>query len=444
MITITKMTGDKFLTINYDKNIPIEYNEMKKIFDKNIQINSYYMLIKDNDKIYTNLYDIYEIKFNKSIILDDLNIIYLPYDKKDVEYIKKIPSYQITNELIDFPNEELRNDKLFVLMAVNHNSIYYEKISDKLKYDKQIIHNAVMENYECKCLEYIPYEYKNNKEFMKKYIKYNGCNIRYVSNELKNDEELVNLSIENEFRNGLEYLSDYYKDNEDFIKPLLIKYPRCFEYISKRLQNKKEIIMLCIEKLKELNLDQNYNKILSLINDINKNDKEIVLPLISMNGYHILYIIGDLLLDKDIVYAAIKNDPTTYKYIDISFFNNKEFILLCLGNSKYSNGYDEENYEYFLEGLDKKFKDDKEIVIASIKKCCKNFIHCSKRLKNNKEVILTAINNCYYDFYNNMEENDKIDYIKKRIKNIDIILENTKLKNDPDILNQVIKKIRIV
>ena len=95
-----------------------------------------------------------------------------------------------------------------------------------------------------------------------------------------------------------------------------------------------------------------------------------------------------------------------------------------------------------IDGI--KFKDDKEIVIASIKKCCKNFIHCSKRLKNNKEVILTAINNCYYDFYNNMEENDKIDYIKKRIKNIYIILENTKLKNDPDILNQVIKKIRIV
>ena len=99
---------------------------------------------------------------------------------------------------------------------------------------------------------------------------------------------------------------------------------------------------------------------------------------------------------------------------------------------------------FFEDHLMKKFKDDKEIVIASIKKCCKNFIHCSKRLKNNKEVILTAINNCYYDFYNNMEENDKIDYIKKRIKNIDIILENTKLKNDPDILNQVIKKIRIV
>jgi len=49
----------KNLTINYDKNIPIEYNEMKKLFDTNIQIKSYYMLIKNNEKIYTNLYDIY-------------------------------------------------------------------------------------------------------------------------------------------------------------------------------------------------------------------------------------------------------------------------------------------------------------------------------------------------------------------------------------------------
>jgi hypothetical protein len=112
-----------------------------------------------------------------------------------------------------------------------------------------------------------------------------------------------------------------------------------------------------------------------------------------------------------------------------------EFILLCLNNNTNSNGYDEENYEYFL--------DDKDIVIASIKKCCKNIIYCSKRLRNDKEVILTAIDNCYYDFYDNITEKEKINYIKKRTKNIDIILKKTKLINDPDILNQVIKKIRI-
>ena len=436
MITITKLTGDVFLTINYDKNIPIEYNEMKKLFNTNIQIESYYMLIKNNENIYTNLYNIYEMKFKKDIILDNLNIVFLPYDKKDVEYIDKHFSL-FYNSSFDFPNEELRNDKLFVLMAVNHNSKYYEKISDELKYDKQIIYNAVNNDYNC--LEYIPNEYKDNKEIMKKCIKYNGCSIRFASNKLKNDIELVNLSVEKEYNNGLEYLSDSYKDNEEFIKPLLIKYPICFKHISNRLQNKKEIIMLCIEKLKKIKSYENYNKILSIINDKNKNDKDIVLPLVSMNGNHIKYVSDFLALDKDIVYAAIKNDPTSYKYIDDSFLNNKEFILLCLNNPKY-NDYDEENYENFLENLDKKFKDDKDIVIASIKKCCKNIIHCSKRLKNDKDVILTAINN----IDDNMIENVKIEYIKRIKKNIDIILEKTKLENDPDILIQVSKKIRIV
>ena len=444
MISISKLTSDIFLTINYDKNIPIEYNEMKILFNTNIIIESYYMLIKDNEKIYTNLYDIYEMKFKKDIILDNLNIIFLPYDKKDVEYINKFPSYFITNNSCDFPNEELRNDKLFVLMAVNHNSKYYKKISDELKYDKEVIYNAVNNDYNCSCLEYIPTEYKNNKEFMKFCIKYNGCNIRFASNKLRNDIELVNLSIEKEYNNGLKYLSDYYKNNEEFIKPLLNKYPRCFEFISKKLQNKKEIIMLCIEKLKELKPDNNYNNILLIINDENKNDKDIVLPLVSMNGSDISYISNDLALDKDIVYSAIKQNPTSYKDIDKSFFNNKEFILSCLVDSEYSNGYDEENYENFLEDLDDKFKDDKNIVIASLKKCCRNIIYCSKRLRNDKGVILTAINNSYYDFYDNMNENDKINYIKKRTKNIDIILKKTKLKTDPDVLIQVIKKIKIV
>jgi hypothetical protein len=62
-------------------------------------------------------------------------------------------SLNFTNKPIDFPNDDLRNDRLFVLMAVNYNSKYYEKISNELKYDKQIIYNAVMcDSYVCKCV----------------------------------------------------------------------------------------------------------------------------------------------------------------------------------------------------------------------------------------------------------------------------------------------------
>jgi len=437
MITITKITGELFLKINYDISKPIKYEEMKILFDNNIIIDSYYMLVNNNKKIYTNLYDIYELKFKNDIILDDMNIIFLPYDKKDVEYIKNNCKNFLLNT-IDFPNDNLRNDKLFVLMAVNHSGLYYEKISNELKYDKKIIFNAALsDSYRFRCLDYIPLEYKNDKEFIKFYINMNGSNIRFASVKLIDDEEIVNLAINNDYGFVLQYLNDTYKDNKEFVKKVLNKYPKCFNYISKRLQNDKEIIMLCIKKLNELNEYDNYNNILKLTNYVNRNDKEIVLPLVSMNGEHIKYVSNNLALDKEVVFAAIKNNPLAYHFIDESFFNDKEFILLCLN----SNGYDEENYEKFLKILSNEFKDDKDIVIACIKKCCKNIIYCSKRLRNDKEIVLTAINNSYYDFYEKMTENDKIKYIKERTNNIDLILNMTKFKNDPDILKQIIKKL---
>ena len=427
MITITQLSGEVFLTINYDKNNTIEYNEMKILFDTNIVITSYYMLVNNDKNIYTNLYDIYEMKFENEILLDDLNIIFLPYDKKDINNIKNNISFYYN--FLNFTNENLKNDKLFVLMSVNISGALFEFISNELKYDKEIIFNAAMNNFNC--LEHIPYEYKNDKEFFKKYISYNGCNIQFASDNLKNDYEIIKLAIDNDNGYVLEFLNDLYKDNEEFIIPILNKYPNCFEYISKRLQNKKNIILLCINRIKELKNTSGYtyyNPILYFINDINKNDKEIVLPLVSMSGYDIQYIPNNLPItkDKDIVYAAIKNAPTAYIFIDQSFFNNKEFVLMCLGSN---DNYDEDNYSNFLEYINYKFRDDKEIVIACLKKCCKNIIYCSERLKNDKDVILTAINNCYYDSY------DELD------KNIYIILNNTNIKNDFDILTLIEKKL---
>jgi len=428
MIVITKLSGEHFINIDIDNNILIDYNEMKIIFDKNIIIDSYYIIVKNYEYIYTNLYDIYEMKSKKDILLDNLNIIFLPYNKNDVEYIKQKSNLRD----IDFPNDNLRNDKLFVLMAVNYSSLYYKKISNELKYDKDIIFNAAMTNNN-NFFQYIPTEYKSDKEFMKFYINISSIYFKYASNELKNDEELINFAINSQNSLNCEiilhYLNNSYKDNEDFVKMILNKNIGCFRFISNRLQNKKEIIMLCIEKLK---LSTNkFNNILQYLNDINRNDKEIILPLINMNGSHIEYISKNLELDNDIVYTAIKNDPDAHIFIHKSFFNNKDFILLCLHDNDY---HDHLKYMNFLSSLNDKFKDDKDIVIGSIKKCCKNIFYCSNRLLNDKDVILTALNSHYCCYYNN-----KYDYIKL----LSNIINKSKLKNDPDILNQLSNKLLI-
>ena len=266
------------------------------------------------------------MKYKKDIILDDLTITFLPYNYKDVEYFK-------TRSYIKsiFPDDNLRNDKLFVLMCLNKSYIFYSEISDELKYDKQIIYNAYMNSYlKFHILYYIPIEYKNDKEFMKFYINISGSNIRFASDELKNDEELVNIAINNSNNHEvLKYLDNTYKDNKEFIKNILNKNIKFFENISKRLQNDKEIIMLCIEKLKLSEDKTNY--ILKYINEENKNDKDIVLSLVSMNGNDIKYVKTNLSLDKDIVYAAVKNNPLSYKFVNRSFFNDEKFKqLLCI------------------------------------------------------------------------------------------------------------------
>jgi hypothetical protein len=274
---------------------------------------------------------------------------------------------------------------------------------------------------------------------MKYFININGTNIKFVSEELKDDDELINIAINNKHGGSqvLQYLNDSSKDNEDIVIIAIQNNPKCFEYISERLRNKKEIIMICIEKLKLYKYK--YNNILCMTSYINRNDKEIVLPLMEIDGGDIRYVSYELAMDKQVVITAIKNDPSIYKYINKSFLNDKEVIMLCLKNYE----YDEDNFKNFLEYLNDDFKDDKEIVMASVKKCGLNFIYASNRLRNDKQVVLTAINNSYYDFYKGINETLLIKNIKERTKNINIILKKTKLRNNSDILKQVIRRLKI-
>ena len=442
MINIKKLSGEHFISINGNyKNKMIDYNEMKNIFESNIMINSYYMITCNNENIYTNLYDIYEMKYKKDIILDDMYITILPYNKNDVDNLKKsIGFYGFITDNFNFPNETLKADKLFVLMAVNYSGAFYKKIADELRDDEQIIYNAALsDKYKFECLNYIPIKYKQNKEFMKFFISINGSNIKFVSDDLKTDNELINLAINNKYGGTqvLEYLSESSKDNEDIVNIAINNNPKCFKYISDRLKNDKQIIMKCIEKLKLYKYK--YNDILKMTSYTIKNNKEIVLELMKIDGFDIRYISQELFMDKQVVITAIQNDSTVYKHIDKSFLNDKEIVMLCLNNDK----YDEENFENFLEYLNYNFQNDKEIVMASIKKCGKNIIYASKKLRNDKEIVLSAIDNCYYPLYEDMDEKQIIFNIKQRYKNINIILKNTKLRNNPDILKHIINKIKI-
>ena len=440
MINILYLTGELYLTLEVDNTV-MNYNEIKTLFTSHIKLESYYMIVNNNENIYTNLYDIYEVKYRKNIVLNnELNIIILPYTYEEVNKIKNYkPSYILIHWFVDnFPNDILKNDKLFALMTLNSHSMNYKLLSDSLKEDPQIIKNAVFSNgvpnYEC--LAYIPKKCKEDKKFIEFFINCNGKNIKFASPELKKDLELTHLALNNNIF-AIEFIDQAYRDNEELMLKILNKNIICFEYISERLRYDKKIIMKC---LNQLLINLNFNQILQFTSDTNRNDKEIVLPLISINGDDLQYVSNELRRDREIVFTAVKNCPSAYVYADELFFDDKEFLLLSLAGEH----YDEENYIDFLENLSNTLQDDKDIVLAAVKKCGTNIKFASERLRNDKDVVMEALKNCYYE-QDKFMKNDEILRFKKKInKNIDIILKDTNLKNDSDVLQQVIKKIKLV
>jgi len=68
MVIIRFLSGEMFLSID-TPNTPMTYDEIKKLFIKFIKLDSFYMLVNNDENIYTNLYDIYEMKYKKNILL---------------------------------------------------------------------------------------------------------------------------------------------------------------------------------------------------------------------------------------------------------------------------------------------------------------------------------------------------------------------------------------
>ena len=342
MISIVELSGNEFQKIQTQTNNPnlaidkyqtlYTYDQMKDLFNEHIKYDKYYMIVKDSTPIYTNLYDIYEMKDKTNIILDDvkLNIIFLPYNKKDVDEIKTfVPIFiNLNNKFENKFNDDLLQDKLFVLMMVNHCGAYFYKyIHLSLKNDEQIILNAALAlshprfSYLCyKSLQHIPKEFKDNNKFFELICSIEGNNIQYASNNLRNNKKLVDIAL---------------KSN-----------PNSFRYISKKYRNDEYTILECIKILKMKEDSNNY--LLSYISsDIIRDNKDIVIELVKMNGSQLEFASSRLKKDRDVVYAAIANDPYAYSFVDKSLNYDKYILLLILNYPK--NNSDIDNYDDFLQ-----------------------------------------------------------------------------------------------
>jgi len=92
---------------------------------------------------------------------------------------------------------------------------YQEKINQGIK--KKVI-NECRQN--CYNLESYP-EYNNDRDVVLIAINCNGKCLRYASDELKSDEEIITIACMNNI-NAIIYIDESYKGNKDFLNALYI------------------------------------------------------------------------------------------------------------------------------------------------------------------------------------------------------------------------------
>ena len=169
--------------------------------------------------------------------------------------------------------------------------------------DKQKF-NALLKICSPPILRYLPSK-NDDKEFVLELFKYNQKNLEFVSDNLKDDKEVVEASVSTcQSAYLFEFASDNLKDDKDFVLHLIDKTRFCYlKYISDRLKNDKDIILATVKT----NPDD-----ITRIPDKFKKDKDVILAAYncSSNGYDIFnYVNKETVYSNDFIEEIRKINP---------------------------------------------------------------------------------------------------------------------------------------
>lgn len=83
----------------------------------------------------------------------------------------------------------------------------------------------------------------NNKEIAIKVMKENGVYLKFLTNELKDDEKIVKEAT-NSYVYSIQYASERIQNNKTFIMTLLNENIFIFRYLQDKMQNDKDVLQM--------------------------------------------------------------------------------------------------------------------------------------------------------------------------------------------------------
>ena len=169
-------------------------------------------------------------------------------------------------------------------------------------------------------------------------LEYGFINVIFIEKKefycLRNDYGTYILKNNNDNYSELLKLIIFFYKNESYnlittysykyIVSIIVTLDGCsLEYISKDLQNNKEIVLKAVKR---------YGLALEFASIDLKNDKDIVLKAVKHDGRSFEFASINLKNDKEFILECIKKNSNSLQYVSIDLKNDKEFILECINH----------------------------------------------------------------------------------------------------------------
>jgi hypothetical protein len=402
--------------------------------DKNIIEN---LLIDDN---YNELTFLYKEKKYKEKIIELQENINKKYPLMNYSIIRVVIYEQIT----------LGEPIQIYEYTIKYNEEYIMKLKISIISDFHYAIDIYCEQY-IKNLTYIDYRIKNQC-----FRSFNGFdflwNILFVPIERETNSELEQKGFKPEILhifNVFEYLHQYFKEILQFD----YQYYNRIEPID-NIDNMFEMV----NEIKKHRQTEYLHEVFKNASEQLKNNRELVLSLVKLNGRTLKYASNILKNDKEIVWEALKNDLNAFKYISDDLKNDRKIVLFVIKEAGVLYQYVSENlrndreiallsmktHGLSLEFVSKTFKNDYEIVLTAVKHFSSALHYASDEMKNNKSIVLAAVKSEPFALVYASDElkNDfDIVFVAVTEKGNSLTYASDELKDNIDIVKAAIQKV---
>ena len=227
----------------------------------------------------------------------------------------------------------------------------FENLSDELRNDRDFVLKAI--NMQVCSLGFLPGNFRRDREIALAAVKNDGRDMQYVAELLKNDRGFILASLESGNILGLPFIADELRNDYEIIMKAVNAAGIALNYASERLKNNKDIVLAAMRnqawslKAASEELRSDATIILEAIkSDIRnlqfassklKNDYHFILQVVNMQGAALQYASKDLKQNLDIILDALNENLDAGQYISPKLKSDPHYMWYLASNMSNSN-----------------------------------------------------------------------------------------------------------